>query len=184
MGSCTDEPEEISSVIKCKIPNNENETNYSYSNTPRVNLSTTISCIIWIDPSIDNSENSRYRKELDSIWFIKAQYFKNVKDAINFLKQIQFVETKIILGGKIFVEFLETFFKNLNEINVVPKIIIFTKEKDSFIKQNEKYKEYMNHAYYSFGGIKTSFEEIKTFILNKKEENVSQKTHDNVQMIF
>ena len=92
-----------------------------------------ISNIIWVDSNVDNEENSKYQKELESIWYIKLKCFKNIKDSINYIKQIKFVETKIIISGRLYIEFIDTFIKNINNINVIPKIIIFTKNKDNII---------------------------------------------------
>ena len=142
------------------------------------------SIIIWIDPNVDNEENSKYRKELDCIGYVEVQCFKNTKGAINYLKQVQFIDTKIIVSDSLYIEFLDLFIINLKEINVIPKIIIFTNQKELFISQNEKYKEYLNHSYYNYGGIKTSFEEIKNFILNRKQEKSEKIFQDNIKMTF
>ena len=151
---------------------------------PDITPNTANSNIIWIDPNIDNTENAGYRKEMNSIGFRKVKCFKNIKEAIDYLKQIQFEETKIIISGKLYIKFLDIFIRNFNEINVIPKIIIFTRQKKLFINQNEKYKEYINHSYYNFGGIQTSFIEIKNFILNKNQEKSSKITQDTKKISF
>ena len=98
-----------------------------------------LSNVIWIDSNVYNEENAQYRKELESIWYFKVKCFENIKEAINYLKEIQFVETKIIVSGRLYTEFLSKFIENLKEINVIPKIIIFAKEKELFNKNNKKY---------------------------------------------
>ena len=144
-----------------------------------------LSNVIWIDSNVYNEENAQYRKELESIWYFKVKWFENIKEAINYLKEIQFVETKIIVSGRLYTEFLSKFIENLKEINVIPKIIIFAKEKELFIKNNKKYEEYINHSFYNFGGIKTTFEEIKNFLINQNYGNkVYKNKEENIQMTF
>ena len=85
---------------------------------------TSISNVIWIDEDFENEETKKYRIEIESILYLKVNCFVKVEEAINYLKQIEFVETKIIIGGKFYKEFIDNFIKNLNEINVIPKIAI------------------------------------------------------------
>ena len=61
-----------------------------------------ITNVIWIDPKIQNEENTEYKKELEKIGNIKLKCFVKVNDAINHLKTIKFQETKIIISGKVF----------------------------------------------------------------------------------
>ena len=144
-----------------------------------------ISNVMWIDKNVDNEENKGYRKYLESIWYLKLKCFKNINEAIEYLKEIQFVETKIIISGRLYIEFINIFIENFKEINVIPKIIIFTNNKKLFIKNNEKYLEFINHSFYNYGGIKTTFEEIKNFLINPNFENKSNKRQEeDIHMIF
>ena len=141
--------------------------------------------VIWIDSNINNEENNRCIKEIESVLHLKVNCFKNAKEAINYLKEIQFIETKIIISGKLYKEFLEIFIEKLKEINVIPKIVIFEKEKELFIKNNQQYKKFINHSFYNFGGIKTTFNEIKTFLINPNIMNkLNKNQEDNIQMTF
>ena len=141
--------------------------------------------VIWIDSNINNEENNRCIKEIESVLHLKVNCFKNAKEAINYLKEIQFIETKIIISGKLYKEFLEIFIEKLKEINVIPKIVIFEKEKELFIKNNQQYKKFINHSFYNFGGIKTTFNEIKTFLINPNIMNkLNRNQEDNIQMTF
>ena len=136
-----------------------------------------LSNVIWIDSNIDNKENTKYRKELESSGDFKLICFKDIKESIDYIKTIQFIETKIIISGKLYVEFIKLFIENLKDINVIPKIIIFTSKKELFIENNKQYLEYINHSFYNFGGIQTTFKEIKKFLEYNEEE-------DNIQMTF
>ena len=127
--------------------------------------------IIWIDPNVDNKENSGYLKQLKSYSYFKPKPVKKMDEAMNIIKSIEFEEVYIILSGKLYIKFIEQFIENLKDIYIIPKIIIFTGNKDKFIEYNKNYSNLLNHPFYNLGGIKTSFEEIKQFLLkplNKK----------------
>ena len=149
-----------------------------------------ITNVIWIDPNIKNEENSKYKIELEKIKNIKLKCFKQAKEAINHLKTIKFQETKIIISGKVFFEFVQLFQENILDMCVVPKIIIFTGNKEKFIEKSRGYKSTFDDLFYIYGGIKILFEDIKAFITNEnKEVNStkslkSQKTNNEIQFTF
>ena len=66
-----------------------------------------ISNIIWVDENIDNEENQNYVKDLKSIGSLRVRCFKKVEKAITHIKYIEFQETKIIVSGKLYNEFIE-----------------------------------------------------------------------------
>lgn len=124
-------------------------------------------------------------RELELIWYLKIKAFRNAKEAIDYLKIIQFVETKVIVSGESYIEFLTHFQNNINDFNVIPKIVIFTKRKEQFINNNMHYENFINNSFYNFGGIKTSFEEIKKFLVNSETQIKSKNVEEeNVQMTF
>ena len=160
-------------------------------------ISKEISNIIWIDTNIDNEENILYLKELELIGNFKINCFKLVEKAIEIIKTINFEQTFIIICGKLYKDFIEKFKENLKDIYVIPKIIIFTRNKEKLLNYNKEIN--YNHPYYNLGGIKTSFDEVKNFILNSgeinsillKEEDEPQgvnsillKKEDEPQLIF
>ena len=124
--------------------------------------------VLWIDTFLDNSENQEYIKELNSNGSIRLKLFKNVESAIEQLKYIEFKETKIIISGSLYTEFVKNFKEKILEMYIAPKIIIFTKNKEDFIKLN---KDYNNDKFYIYGGIVTSFNDIKEFLKNKEKRN-------------
>ena len=63
--------------------------------------------LIWIDQKIDNKENNNYVNILKSNKSLKIQLFKNVDDAINYLKIIRFEETKVIVSGLLYSKLVE-----------------------------------------------------------------------------
>jgi len=125
-----------------------------------------MSIIIWLDKEIYNEENQEYVKEIEKLEYKKLRLFEKVSEAIDYMKSIQFEETKIIISGRLFSEFINTFKANILDICFIPKIIIFTGNKQRFLGYNEDYEKIEN-KFYTFGGIATIIDEIIDF-LNKK----------------
>ena len=137
--------------------------------------------IIWIDKKIDNYENKGYIEKLEKAKLLKNK-FKNVDEAIEYIKKIKFKEVKIIISGSLYKEFVENFKKNINEMYCSPKIIVFTKSEDTFLEFNQDYND-DNNKFYTFGGIATSFDEVKNFLENKKEPDKID-AYDEPQLTF
>ena len=135
--------------------------------------------VIWIDANIDHEENRNYIKELNLMGSIRLGLFKDVNKAITHLKMIEFKATKIIVNSKLYSEFVTKFKENIIDMCIAPKIIIFAKNKDDFIKKN---KDFNNNLFYSYGGIAVSFEEIKKFL--KNEKMVKIQSDDDIQLTF
>ena len=72
-------------------------------------------------------------------------------------------ERNFYFGIKVYSEFVNKFKENIIDMCVAPKIIIFTKNKEKFIEYNIDYPKNIN-LFYKFGGIATSFDEIKKFL--------------------
>ena len=127
--------------------------------------------LIWIDPKIENKENSYYIKELRIIYSISLKLFINVDEAINYMKNIKFKETKIIVSGRVYSEFLEKFKLNISNMFFVPKIIIFTMSKQRFLEYTP---EYLNDKdkFYHYGGIATHFDVVENFVIKKNNERI------------
>ena len=143
------------------------------------------SYIIWIDPNVDNKENTSYLKSLESLGNFIVKSYKNIQESMTQIKSIQFEETYIILSGKLYIEFIDCLKKNLLDINIIPKIMIFTGNKTKFLNYNQKYLNILNHKFYNYGGIKSSFEEIKNFILNKsKNKRLLINEIDDENLVF
>ena len=145
------------------------------------NSSNEITNVIWIDPNVFNGENSIYFEELENIKNTKISRFKNVEDALELIKSLKFSETTIIISGSLYTEFIKKFEENLTDIFIIPKIIIFTLNKEKFLENNKIYNDKYN-SFYNLGGIQTSFSDIKNFLLkplsmpiNKKEIIEDQK---------
>ena len=59
-------------------------------------------------------------------------------------KEAPDVETKIIVSSEYYIEFINSFINNINDIKVIPKIAIFTKQKELFINSNKQYPKKQN----------------------------------------
>ena len=120
--------------------------------------------VIWIDKSIYNEENMDYSNQLkDEIKYLKINLYDNTDRAINYLKSIKYEKVIIIVSGRLYSEFVKAFKENINDMFLVPKIIVFTSNKKKFIEKNEEYLNNDN-KFYTLGGIFTLFLDVKEFL--------------------
>ena len=138
--------------------------------------------ILWIDAYVENQENSSYIKELESRNSSKVTTFKNTFEAIKFMEKIKYEETKVIISGRLYPEFVKKFKENIINMRIAPKIIVFTGSREKFLEYNKSY-ENNDNKFYSYGGIATSFEEIQEFLKEGFIPKISNKS-DNNQFIF
>ena len=157
--------------------------------------------VIWIDENVDNDENTFYLKELNSLGY-NVQCFKNVDEGFELIKTIKFESTKIIISGRLYIKFIKKYIDNMNILYVIPKIIIFTRNKTGFIKSNKANEDIINHPFFNFGGIRIIISDIISFLKDeivqnrvkkeKKEENQNNneffdnriKLKDNAKLTF
>ena len=136
--------------------------------------------IIWIDPNVNDKENKDYVKELRDLGFLKIKCFNEVEDSIGYIKQIKFETTKIIVSGSFYIYFISKFKENLRVMNVIPEIIIFTRNKEKFIEYNKKDENIINHPYYNYGGIHTLFGDVKKVLKNGIERNITNSNDNEI----
>ena len=74
---------------------------------------TITSYTIWIDENVDNEENTKYLKELESLGLLNYRLFKKIDKAINHMKYIEFKETKVIISDRLYSEFVNKFKANI-----------------------------------------------------------------------
>ena len=148
------------------------------------------SILIWIDTNIHNNQNTQYTKEIHKFKFLKIKVFENIKEAINYIKEIKFESTKIIISGELYSEFLNSLKEVIRDIFVAPKIIVFTNNKEKFYMLNKDYHNKEN-IFYTYGGVVTTFQEITKFLIDeikprKLEKNNSIKflKNENLQNNF
>ena len=138
--------------------------------------------VIWIDPEIDNIENSEYTDELRKNYF-QLKTYKNIDEAIRYMKSIYFSETKVVIAGKLFDEFIKSFKEKTKEMNVAPKFIVFTKNKERFLRISEEY-ENENNTFFKYGGIATKFKEIQEFLLKENFKPKNMRMEEEIQLTF
>ena len=163
--------------------NNNNENQSVSSNNAHYKDYITNAIIIWIDGNIDNNEFTNYKNELRKIGPFRVRSCKTVDDAIIKLQYLIDEKTYIIVNPNLYFEFVNVFKRNINDIDVIPKIILFMSKKDKIIKNNSRIKEQMNHPFYALGGNTNDFEEIKNFLLIQKKKK-PLKRDDEGQLSF
>ena len=146
----------------CFVENNKRKKRTNENRQTRLNKST----IIWIDPNVRNKENLSYINELTSIESIEPKTFTNIQESINYIKSIKFEEIKIIISSRYYSPFVKSFKENIIDIYFAPKIIVFTSDKKKFFENNMGYNKYIE-TFYKYGGIVTSFQDVKKFLKNE-----------------
>ena len=138
--------------------------------------------LIWIDPNIDNDENQGYVKSMKELGFSNIQCFKTTNEGINYIKTIKFESSKIILCGRLYIEFIKKFKENIKNLFLIPKIAVFTGNKYKFLEYNKDHKENMNiinDPFYNFGKINESYDDIKEFLITKKSTEDNEPNNLN-----
>ena len=163
-------------IINQLLPNGNEIKRIKIRNTEKKGF------VIWIDPELDDEENRKYAEALRSLnpLFFNIRLLKNIDDAIQRMKYIEFQETKIIVSGKLYPEFVKKFNENIIDMCFAPKIIIFTRNKQKFIENN---KDYFNNTFYNFGGVVDTFQEVIKFLKNESESKKLNYT-DDIQLTF
>ena len=136
--------------------------------------------LIWIDSNFDNDENKGYMRRMKDLGFSNIRCFKTTEEGINYIKTIHFESTKIILSGRLYIEFIKKFKKNINNLYLIPKIAIFTGDKTKFIEYNKAHKVIID-PFYNYGKINESYEEIKKFLMKNlsSDENKTNNINEN-----
>ena len=101
------------------------------------------------------------------------------------IKKLKFVETIIIVNGKLFYNFVKKFNENLKDICIIPKIVVYSPN----IKPLPLPNSIENKVFYTHFGIKKTPKEIKQFIEEEQKEKYSAKypsppLQNNTESIF
>ena len=140
--------------------------------------------IIWIDENINNKKNKKYVTNLEKE-NVKIDTFKDIESGLNKIydPKNNFKNIYLILSGFIYQDFILKFKKNLKKIYTVPKIIIFTKDKELFLKNNSNINDIIENKFYNLGGIqKLDNAVFRDFIVEKSWKNnyeIENKTLNN-----
>ena len=131
---------------------------------------------IGIDKNVLNEENSKDAENLEKNLSIEILRCRTVEEAINLMKTYHFIEIKIIVSGRLYLEFVSSFKENLINMCIAPKIIIYTSNVQRFLERNKEYKNVENE-FYNIGGIATIIDEVENFL---KNEEISSDQFDTV----
>jgi hypothetical protein len=98
--------------------------------------------LIWIEPNIESEEYQEYEQQLESVKNKKT--FTEVEKGIDEIFKIKFEDTIIIIGGEIMDDFFRDFSNKIDQLHVVPKLMIFSGEekKKEILKNKKKYQSY------------------------------------------
>ena len=87
----------------------------------------------------------------------EIEVYGDIESAMIKIKSVRFIETYIIVGEKVFHDFVIAFNKNLKDIYIIPKIIFFSQNSDQLILPNN----IENKLFYTYFCVRTSIEDIK-----------------------
>ena len=156
--------------------------------------------IIWLDKEVNNEENKKYQqfftKNEQQIDFLSCTETKNCIYNLN--KINDFKKTFVIISGSLLIDFCKKFEKSekdklqkkdskneeINEITVVPDILIFTSSKrfisiKEFILTNNFPLLDCNSIFFEFEPIKQKIEESLSYKFDKKEtEKLNTQNED------
>ena len=135
--------------------------------------------VIWIDPNVSNDQNSKYASNLETLKHINLKKFFTVNEGINYLKTLKFENVIIIVSSRPYPELVSCFKRNITKMKIIPKIIVFTGNKNVFLKYNPDYYS-DNNAFYSSGDVQIEYTKMRNFIENEIKnlninDNISQE---------
>ena len=126
--------------------------------------------LFWLDANGNNPENNLYKEYLkDNYDNYNITTFEKLDLCIEKILELSFKELYIIVSGRLYKDFIKSFTNNLTKIKVVPKIIIFTGNKENFLDyhKNDSYMQnILNNKYYNLGGIQVDFIKVFGFLSN------------------
>ena len=114
--------------------------------------------IYWLTDNRDNYEYKSFQKIVNKFQNCESKIFQSINIILNNIKKIFFKNTYIIITESVYENFISEFLDKMNEINVIPKFIIYTRQKSN--KNNNQ----KNKTFYNYGGRLSSFKEILDFI--------------------
>ena len=139
--------------------------------------------LIWIDKKVNNEENTNYIKYIQNDLNFQVFGFDSVKKSYEKLKKLEFIDTYIICSGKKYIKLVEMLKKNINELMICPKIIVFTLNKEKYYKRNFDNKDLsLDDPFYNLGGVEDQFIDIIKFLKKEKTNNTIEldKKADNL----
>ena len=108
-------------------------------------------------------QNSQSLTELKNLGCSDIKHIKKINNALQEIQSIKFEEVRVIINEKLYPKFFQEFTKNINNFFVIPKIVIYTENEESFREQNN---DIIDDQFFNFCEIMTSYDDIKNFINN------------------
>ena len=135
--------------------------------------------VIWIDKKVDNNENQRYKKNLESKYGLKVRIYKDANLGIEAIKKAEiYYPIFIITSGSIFPEFYSFFKGAVSYIKNLPVQIIFTSNSNKFLSvhKNDEIGSSIG-KFYNLGGVTDKFSQVEAFItkMNYKLSEYKEK---------
>ena len=138
--------------------------------------------LIWIIPDIEKKKYDEYIRQLELLYRIEeVKKYSNVIEAINNIMTVKFEETIIIVEGGLYDDLINAIKEKIKDIYIAPKIIVITKNIQTF-KYNHKEYENDNYIFYSFGGVVDNFDGIKNFL--QEFRTIKPEPNGEVQLTF
>ena len=144
---------------------------------------------IWMDPEIESEENQIHYKALFTEKNIECKKYDKIDDAFNYLKKEEndFKEIVIITSGKYFNNLYYMIKNNIKSIKFAPIIVVFTEEKDLFIKQLKINNLYYNNDLFDPKLIFTNQIQLECFLSNEissEGKDLSFDLIDNLEQLI
>jgi len=143
--------------------------------------------IFWIDENVYIEENTNYYTNLYNAIRNKSygkefnfKRFTSISDFFQYIPNIKFQETIIIISGHLYYNFISNFIQNIKSIFILPKIIIFTRDEKKLLQN--PFSNIIHNKFYGLGGVKTLYKDIEEFVLNQiKYDNISNETEEDIK---
>ena len=135
--------------------------------------------VIWIDKSVNNSENQGYKKIMENKYGLKVHTYNDARLGIEAIKKAEiYYPIFIITSGTIYPEFYKFFKGAVSYIKNLPVQIIFTSSVINFCNthKNDGIGKQIG-KFYNLGGVTDVFSQVEAFITttNNKLSNYKEK---------
>ena len=125
--------------------------------------------LIWIEPFIENEEYDMYLEDIKSLSIPNIFKFKNTQEGITKILDIKFEYSLIIISGRIIDDFFPEFLNKIDDLNIIPRIIVFAESKKAYeILENKK--KYKSYPFFKSKLVFDEFSDVKNEIL---KDNIS-----------
>ena len=124
--------------------------------------------VYWLTDNRNIIEYKSFKNMVKNLQKNESNIFTSINILISKVTKIYFKNTYIIITESIYENFISKFLEKINEINVIPKFIIYTREKSD---KNNNNNNNNNKSFYKYGGKLSSFKEILNFI---QKDNIVQ----------